>query len=131
MRKEIITTEKAPKPVGPCSQAVRAGSFLFISGLGASDSRTGIINGKTIQEQTKRALQNLQAVLEAGGSSLEKVVSVTFMLADPKDYFAMNDAYAKFFRDQGVYELPARQASSLAVDIPGLKISFAAIALAE
>ena len=95
--KEIITTEKGPKAIGPYSQAVRANGFIFISGQGAIDPATGALVAGGIAEQTARALDNLKAIVEAGGSSLDHAVKVTVFLKDMNDFAAMNEVYALYF----------------------------------
>ena len=99
MRKEIIATEEAPKAIGPYSQAVRVGSLVFLSGQIPLDPVTGqIIEGGT-PAQTARVLDNLKAVLEACGSSLEQVVKTTVYLKDLTEFASMNEIYAKYFPD--------------------------------
>ena len=102
---EIISTRKAPKSVGPYSQATRAGGFIFCAGQGAFDPATGQLVAGGIKEQTRQVLRNLQAVLEAGGSGLNRVVKVTVFLSDWKYFKEMNEAYAEFF---GTDHAPAR-----------------------
>ena len=95
--KEIILTEKGPKPLGPYSQAVRANGFIFISGQGALDPATGqLVQGGTAQ-QTERVLENLRAIVEAAGSSLDHAVKVSVFLKDMNDFDAMNEVYARYF----------------------------------
>ncbi|HYL68584.1 MAG TPA: RidA family protein [Candidatus Limnocylindria bacterium] len=95
--KEIISTEKGPKVIGPYSQAVRANGFIFISGQGAIDPATGALVAGEIAEQTSRALDNLKAIVEAAGSSLDHAVKVTVFLKNMNDFAAMNDVYARYF----------------------------------
>jgi 2-iminobutanoate/2-iminopropanoate deaminase len=92
-----VRTDAAPAALGPYSQAVRAGQFLFVSGQLALDPATAAFVEGGIAEQTRRVLQNLNAILEAGGASLAKVVRTTVYLADISDFAAMNDVYATFF----------------------------------
>ena len=94
---EVISTGKAPKSVGPYSQATRAGGFIFCAGQGAFEPATGQLVAGGIKEQTRQVLRNLQAVLEAGGSGLDRVVKVTVFLSDWKYFKEMNEAYAEFF----------------------------------
>ena len=96
MRKRI-STEKAPQAIGPYSQAIASGDLLFCSGQVALDPSSGELLGGGIAEQTERALENLKAVLEAAGSSLDDVVKTTVFLASMDDFQAMNEVYAKFF----------------------------------
>ena len=102
---EVISTRKAPVSVGPFSQATRAGGFIFCAGQGAFDPATGQLVDGGIREQTRQVVRNLQAVLEAGGSGLDRVVKVTVFLADWKYFKDMNEAYAEFF---GTDNPPAR-----------------------
>jgi 2-iminobutanoate/2-iminopropanoate deaminase len=111
MPKEIILTDKAPKPVGAYSQAVKAGGFIFVSTQGPSDAVTRQMCGESIQDQTRQCLQNVEAILRAAGSSLEKVVSTTFALADIQDFAGMNDEWGKWFPT----DPPAREGSVLPI----------------
>ena len=86
MSKTIINTENAPKAFSNYSQAVKAGGFIFVAGQGPFDPATGELPGPTIQEQTRQALKNVSAILSAAGSTLDKVVSVTFLLGDESDF---------------------------------------------
>ncbi len=102
---EVVSTSLAPKSVGPYSQATRAGGFIFCAGQGAFDPATGQLVEGGIKEQTRQVLRNLRAVLEAGGSGLDRVVKVTVFLSDWKYFKEMNEAYAEFF---GTDHPPAR-----------------------
>jgi len=95
--RERIQTENAPGAIGPYSQAIKAGGFVFVSGQIPTDPQTGQFVAGGIAEQTERVLKNLQAVLEAAGSSLGQVVKTTVFLADMKELSGMNEVYAKFF----------------------------------
>lgn len=95
--KEIIKTESAPGAIGPYSQAVRAGGFIFCSGQIPLDPRTGEFVAGGIQEQTEQVLRNLMAVLEAAGTGLDSVVRTTVFLSNLNDFGAMNEVYARFF----------------------------------
>lgn len=97
--KERVQTDKAPKAIGPYSQAIKANGMLFASGQVPIDPTTGQIIEGTIAEQTARVLSNLQAVLEAAGTSLGRVVKTTVFLADMNDFSEMNEAYAGFFSE--------------------------------
>ena len=92
-----IQTEHAPAAIGPYSQAIKAGGFVFASGQIPIDPKTGEFVAGGIAEQTERVLKNLAAVLEASGSSLDQVVKTTVFLADMKEFGAMNEVYGKFF----------------------------------
>lgn len=97
--KEIVQTDNAPKAIGPYSQAIKAGGLVFASGQIPLDPATGqLIEGST-GAQTERVLNNLKAVLEAAGSSLDRVVKTTVFLADLGDFSEMNEAYGRFFQD--------------------------------
>ncbi len=95
--KEIIHTDKAPAAIGPYSQAVKFGGLLFTSGQIPLDPRTGQVVEGDIRIQTKQALDNLAAVLAAGGAGLENVVKTTCFLNDMKDFAAFNEVYATYF----------------------------------
>jgi len=94
---QIIHTTGAPKAIGPYSQAVVAGGFVFCCGQGPVDPATGQVTGADIAAQTERVLKNLEAVLEAAGSSLSCVVKTTVYLKDLNDFRKMNEVYARFF----------------------------------
>lgn len=101
---EIIHTDRAPKAVGPYSQAVRSGNFLFTAGQVAIDPATSQFIGGSIEAQTRQVVSNLRAVLEAGGSSLAGVIKTTVFLTTMDHFAAMNGVYAEFFGET----LPAR-----------------------
>jgi 2-iminobutanoate/2-iminopropanoate deaminase len=124
MSRQIVFTTDAAKPPATYSQAVRAGGLIFVSGTAPHDPATGKIVGETIQEQTRQCLKNISAILEAAGSSLDKVASVTIVLADEDEFAGMNEEYLKWFASNP----PARQGAKLPAKIPGLKVSIAAIA---
>ena len=98
-RIQVISTSEAPASVGPFSQAIQAGGFVFCSGLGALDPATGRVVEGGILAQTRQVLRNLQMVLEAAHSGLDRVVKCTVFLADWKYFKEMNEAYAEFFRE--------------------------------
>ena len=102
---EIIATKGAPPSVGPFSQGTRARGFIFCSGQGAFDPVTGQLVPGGIKEQTRTVVRNIEAVLKAGGSSLDRVVKVTVFLSDWKYFKEMNEAYAEFFSSE---RAPAR-----------------------
>ena len=95
--REIISTANAPKAIGPYSQAVKANGFLFVSGQIPIDPANGDLLVGDIGLQTERVLENLKAILEAAGSSLEQVVKVSVFLKDMGEFAVMNAAYAKYF----------------------------------
>jgi 2-iminobutanoate/2-iminopropanoate deaminase len=123
MTKQIITTDNAPKSPA-YSQAVKAAGLIFVSGQGPFDPVTGDVVGTTIQEHTRQCLKNVQAILEAAGSSLEKIVSVTFILAEPEDFAGLNEEWIKWFPK----DPPARQGAKLPIQAKGMKVSIAVIA---
>ena len=97
MRKKVIYTEKAPKAIGPYSQAIRTDSFIFTAGQVGLDPSTGELVAGTVEEQTRQALSNLRNVIEAAGSSMDNVVKTTVFLKDMADFPKMNAIYAEFF----------------------------------
>ena len=123
MAREIIQTNDAP-PSRTYSQAVKAAGLVFVSGTAPVDPSTGKISGETIQEQTRQCLKNIAAILAAAGSSIEKIVSATFVLLEEDDFAGMNEEWLRWFPT----EPPARQGAKLPVRIPGMKISIAVIA---
>ena len=124
MARQIIFTLRAGKPPPAYSQAVKAAGLVFVSGTAPTDPATGSLKGSTIQDQTRQCLLNIQAILEEAGSSLDKLVSVTVVLADEDEFAGMNEEWLKWFPTNP----PARQGAKLPVRIPGLKVSIAAIA---
>ncbi len=95
--REAVFTSEAPPAIGPYSQAIRAGEFLFLSGQIPLDPATGEVVAGDVAVQTDRVLRNLRAVLEAAGSSLDAVVKTTVFLADLNDFSAMNAVYGRYF----------------------------------
>ena len=96
--RQPVSTDQAPKAIGPYSQAIRAGQFLFLSGQVGFDPATGQLVPGGISEQTHRVLQNIAAILSAAGLSFDHVVKTTVFLADMNDFAAMNDIYASYFK---------------------------------
>jgi 2-iminobutanoate/2-iminopropanoate deaminase len=95
--REIVATEAAPQAIGPYSQAIQVGDFVFTSGQIPIDPQTGVFVEGGIAEQTEQVLRNLAEVLRAAGTSLEAVVKTTVFLADMNDFAAMNEVYGRFF----------------------------------
>jgi len=124
MARQIVFTSKAAKPPLTYSQAVKAAGLVFVSGTAPQDPESGTIKGTTIQEQTRQCLANITAILEEAGSSFEKIVSATVVLAEEEDFAGMNEEWLKWFPSNP----PARQGAKLPVKVPGLKISIAVIA---
>lgn len=124
MKKEI-KTDNAPKAIGPYSQAIEANGMIFASGQIAIDPKTGELSTGTVEEQTRLVLQNLKAVLEAAGSSLDKAVKCTVFLQDMDDFNKMNGVYAEFFTPP----YPARAAVQAARLPKDVKVEIEAIAI--
>ena len=123
MTREIIQTDGAPKSPA-YSQAVKSGGFVFVSGQGPFDPVSGDVVGESIQEQTRQCLRNVEAILTAAGSSLDRVVSATFILDEESDFAGMNEEWVKWFPT----DPPARQGAKLPIHHRGMKISIAVIA---
>ena len=118
MPRQVITTSSAPS--SPLfSQGVKAGSQIFISGTTGIDPSTGRMAGDTIQDQTRQALANCEAILREAGATLDDIVEVGVLLTDPDDFAGMNEEYARWFPA----DPPARYAAKLGAEIPGLLIS--------
>jgi 2-iminobutanoate/2-iminopropanoate deaminase len=118
MPKQIIRTSEAPS--SPLfSQAVRAGSVVYVSGIVGLDPRTKEMAGATIQAQTRQALVNCQNILRSAGAKLEDVVEVHVLLANPADFAGLNEEYAKFFPS----DPPARAVAKLGVELPNVLVS--------
>jgi 2-iminobutanoate/2-iminopropanoate deaminase len=124
MPRHIVATSNAAKPPATYSQAVKAAGLVFVSGTAPHDPATGAITGTTIQEQTRQCLTNISAILEAAGSSLDKIASATVVLADEDDWAGMNEEWLRWFPS----DPPARQGAKLPARISGLKVSIAVIA---
>jgi 2-iminobutanoate/2-iminopropanoate deaminase len=122
--REVISTPDAPS--SPLySQGIRAGNHVHVSGLVGIDVGTGRLAGETIQEQTRQALTNCEAVLRAAGASLDDVVEVGVLLTSPSDFDGMNEEYATWFTTAP----PTRYVAKLGVEIPGVLISIRMTAL--
>lgn len=126
MPRHIVYTSKAAKPPAAYSQAVMAAGLVFVSGTAPTDPATGAFKGTTIQEQTRQCLTNIQAILEEAGSSMDKIVSATVVMADEEEFAGMNEEWLKWFP----VDPPARQGAKLPARIPGMKVSIAVIAQA-
>jgi 2-iminobutanoate/2-iminopropanoate deaminase len=97
MARQIVFTPKAAKPPPMYSQAVKGAGLVFVSGTAPTDPATGAFKGDTIQEQTRQCLTNIQAILEEAGSSMEKIVSVTVVMAEEDDFAGMNEEWLRWF----------------------------------
>jgi 2-iminobutanoate/2-iminopropanoate deaminase len=124
MTKQIVHTDNAPKSLAGYSQAVIAGGLVFVAGQGPFDPKTGDVVGTTIQEHTRQCLKNIDAILVAAGSSLDKAVSATFILGEESDFAGMNEEWGKWFTK----DPPARQGAKLPIHPKGMKISIALVA---
>ncbi len=118
MARQIITTPNAP--ASPMySQGIRAGQSVFVSGIVGIDPPSGLLAGDTIQVQSKQALQNCRAILEAGGATLNDVVEVGVLLTHSSDFAGLNEEYARWFPSRP----PARYVARLGVKLPGVLVS--------
>ncbi len=124
MERTVISTESAPGAVGPYSQAIRIGDLVFTAGQVPLDPATGTIDATTIEDQTRQALSNVKAVLEAAGSGLDRAVKLTVFMTDLGDFAAMNGVYAGFFPS----DPPARSAVQVTALPLGAQIEIEAIA---
>ncbi len=118
MSRQIITTANAPS--SPLySQGVKAGPHVLISGIVGIDPSTGRMAGETIQDQTRQALRNCEAILHAGGASLADVIEVGVLLTNPADFTGLNEEYARWFPA----DPPTRYVAKLGVELPGVLVS--------
>jgi 2-iminobutanoate/2-iminopropanoate deaminase len=124
--REVIATEQAPQAIGPYSQAIRAQGLIFTSGQIAIDPATAQIIASNVSAQTDRVLKNLSAILQASGSSLEKVLRCTVFLKNMGDFAAMNEVYGRYFQQ----EPPARSTVEVARLPKDVLIEIDVIALA-
>ncbi|MGR3319679.1 MAG: RidA family protein [Candidatus Anammoxibacter sp.] len=125
MDKEIITSKNAPAAIGPYSQAVKAGQFIFVSGQIPIDPTSGKITSDDVQEQTKQVIENIENILTESGSSLEKVVKTTIYLTSLSDYAVVNETYGNYFK----HSLPARATVEVSKLPKDVRIEIDAIAL--
>lgn len=124
--KEVISTAHGPKAIGPYSQAIRANGFVFISGQVAFDPATSQLVEGDITAQTDRVMQNLKAIIEAAGSSLDKAVKTTVFLKDMGEFAAMNEVYGRYFHSSP----PARATVEVARLPRDVRVEIELIALA-
>jgi len=125
MTRDIIATDRAPGAVGPYSQGIRTDHLIFTAGQIPVDPATGALVDGPIEDQTRRVLDNIRAVLEAGGSGLDRVVKMTVFMTDLGDFKRMNAVYAEYFPDTP----PARSAFQVGALPLGASIEIEAIAL--
>lgn len=124
LNKNIIRTEKAPKPVGPYSQAIEAGGFVFCSGQIAIDPKTDQVFTGPIEEQTKQVIENIQGVLAAAGMTLNNVIKTTMYLTNMNDFTVVNEIYARYFVEQP----PARTTIAVSALPKGVNVEIEVIA---
>ena len=124
MVKIVVQTDKAPKSPASYSQAIKSNGLIFVSGQGPFDAKTGDVVGETIQQQTAQCFRNIEAILHAAGSALDKAVSATFILVEESDFAGMNEEWVRWFPK----DPPARQGAKLPIRPKGMKVSIALIA---
>lgn len=124
--KEVIATDRGPQAIGPYSQAIRAHGFLFVSGQIPLDPATQQLLAGDVRAQTERVLENLKGILEAAGSSLDRVVRATVFLADMNEFAAVNEVYGRYFQTQP----PARSTVQVARLPRDARVEIDVIALA-
>ena len=127
MVKQFIRTPNAPQPIGPYSQGVKAGNFLFVAGQGPSDPKTGQIAAEEIETQTRQTLTNIKGIVEASGLSMRDVVKVSIFLKSLDDFKKMNEVYKTFFPENP----PARTTVEARLPIPGMLIEIDVVAYRE
>ena len=122
--KEVIISDKAPRPVGPYSQAIKVGKLIFVAGQAAIDPKTGKIVNGGIKEQTQQTFRNIEAILKTAGLTLEHVVKVSVFLKNISDYKMMNEVYATLFKR----DPPARTTVQANLPLEGILIEADAVA---
>lgn len=124
MVKRIVRTTNAPQPIGPYSQGTMGGGFLFVSGQGAIDPKSGQLVGSDIEAQTKQTLMNVRNIIEASGLSLADVVKISIFLRSMDDFKKMNEVYKSFFAENP----PARTTIEAKLPLPNMLVEVDAIA---
>ena len=127
MNKEIIKTDKAPGAIGPYSQAVRVGDFIFASGQVPLVPETGELVTGTIEEQTERAMENIKGLLESQGLTMANIVKTTVFMTDMNDFAKMNGVYGKYFDENP----PARSAVQVAALPKGANVEIETISIVK
>ncbi|WDU83933.1 RidA family protein [Caloramator sp. Dgby_cultured_2] len=127
MEKVVLSTTNAPAAIGPYSQGIKAGDFIFTSGQLPIDPKTGDLINNDIKAAAKQCLENIKAILESAGSSLEDVVKTTVFLKDLNDFASVNEVYAEYFKEK----MPARSAFQVARLPKDALIEIEAIAIAR
>lgn len=128
MERKVIQTENAPAPIGPYNQGISHGGTLYVSGQIAINPDSGELEIGDIQTETHRVMKNLHAVLDAGGSSLKRVLKTTIFLSDMNNYAAVNEVYGMYFDDETA---PAREAVQVSVLPKNVNVEISAIAAVE
>ena len=124
MPRRVIKTASAPQPIGPYSQAIETDGFLFVSGQGSIDPKTGQLIGTDIETQTRQTLDNVKSIVETSGLSLREVVRAVVYLKDMSDFKKMNEVYQTFFPEAP----PARTTIQAALPLPSMRIEIEVIA---
>lgn len=127
MPKKVIQSDKIPKPVGPFSQGMKVGNLLFTAGMGPFDLKTGELRLGDIRQQTRLVLENIKSILEAAGTSMDRVIKTTIFLTDLKDWAAMNEVYKQYF----IKDYPVRSTIQVAGLWGGMAVEIEAIAEVE
>jgi len=127
MPRQVVRTPNAPQPIGPYSQGIIADGFLFVSGQGAVDPKTGKLTGTDIESQTRQTLTNVRNIVEASGLSMRDLVRVSIYLKNMKDFKRMNEVYKSFFPD----DPPARTTIQAELPLPEMLIEIDTIAHRE
>ena len=127
MPKQVIRTPNAPQPIGPYSQGIMVDGFLFVSGQGAIDPKSGRMAGTDIQSQTRQTLTNVRNIVEASGMSMRDLVRVSIYLKNMKDFKEMNEVYKSFFSDAP----PARTTVQVELPLPEMLVEIDAVARRE
>lgn len=125
MTKKIITTDKAPAPLGPYNQAIMAGDFLFVSGQVPINPATGELEKGDVKEQTRMVMKNLKAILEEAGLDFSSVVKCSIFISDMKDFPKINEVYGSYFGD----DAPARETIQVAGLPLGADVEISCIAI--
>jgi 2-iminobutanoate/2-iminopropanoate deaminase len=124
--KTIITTKNAPTPIGPYSQAVKAGNLIYVSGMVAKDPATGNMITGNIQDETRKVMENLRGVLVEAGSKLDNIVKTTIFMTNMDDFAKMNEVYGSFFKGN----FPARETVQVSKLPLNVNVEISVIALA-
>ncbi|MFH0895480.1 MAG: Rid family detoxifying hydrolase [Bacteroidota bacterium] len=122
--KKIIHTQAAPVPLGPYSQAVKAGDFLFVSGQVGINPAVGKIDAENIQDETKQVFKNIEAILKEAGMELSDIIKATIFVTDLGDFSAVNEVYATFFKK----DFPARETAQACKLPAGAKLEISVVA---